>query len=533
MASSRGQLKMLCVMDSIGKTAGSGQNRQYWKQAEEGLNEEGIAIIVKFQQGASFSELVDLALQTWNQSFHFTQIISFGNDLFLQSGTHIKDEVFENSASQMAHAFQRFSAGCESPQREVVFGGVASQWDVQNPDVFESRIQSVMGRFRELTDLNAPHMELTHAKSWVSGLNSSHWNGFHLQSDNREFAITWLSDNVRRSWHRAVSNESNMAVDNVADSSGGTGSVEPTVVNVEPTVDPLDKWFVPTYDGPWDADNGSWYYMDNILCKAVWRTANLNPAKVECFKRFGKVEVTEDNIDVQDVYGHLPTVFMLTSGMPEVIPQVARACSRFDRLGYGVVMVQGLQKDFDMDKHGLPANSRRGHLTWWLIFFPKLMALTKRLGDDQKFLVAEDSCMLSKCADSRRLAEEARKTQKCMWIAYRSNANGGTKSNIRYLPDSDGRLHEASETVKAPYGLKMLLLDRTTVRLLWRMTFQLSLDHCLEDYFKMLVYQEVLHVCNPALGGSDEHYSLVDGEWQQPSGIRDDVLYSCIHNRMA
>jgi len=71
------------------------------------------------------------------------------------------------------------------------------------------------------------------------------------------------------------------------------------------------------------------------------------------------------------------------------------------------------------------------------------------------------------------------------------------------------------------------------VRLLWRMTFQLSLDHCLEDYFKMLVYQKVLHVCNPALGDSDEHYSLVDGGWQQPSGVQDDVLYSCIHKRMA
>jgi hypothetical protein len=141
---------------------------------------EGIAIIVKFQQCATFSELVDLALQTWNQSFHFTQIISFGNDLFLESGKHIKDEVFEDTALQMAHAFQRFSAGCQSPQREVVFGGVASQWDVQNRDVFQSRIQSVMGRFRELTDLNAPHMELTHAESWVSGLNSSHWKGFHL-----------------------------------------------------------------------------------------------------------------------------------------------------------------------------------------------------------------------------------------------------------------------------------------------------------------------------------------------------------------
>ena len=105
-------------MDSVGKTAGSGQSRQYWKQAEEGLNNEGIAITVKFRQEATFSELVDCALQTWNQSFHFTQIVSFGNDFFLQSGKDIKDEVFEDTASQMAHAFQRFSAGCQSPQRE-------------------------------------------------------------------------------------------------------------------------------------------------------------------------------------------------------------------------------------------------------------------------------------------------------------------------------------------------------------------------------------------------------------------------------
>ena len=67
------------------------------------------------------------------------------------------------------------------------------------------------------------------------------------------------------------------------------------------------------------------------------------------------------------------------------------------------------------------------------------------------------------------------------------------------------------------------------------MSFQLPLDYCCEIYFKMLVDKGLLHVCNPPLGGSDGHYSLVDGSWQEPcvpGSIRDQVLYSYIHPKM-
>ena len=62
--------------------------------------------------------------------------------------------------------------------------------------------------------------------------------------------------------------------------------------------------------------------------------------------------------------------------------------------------------------------------------------------------------------------------------------------------------------------LKWLLVDKITLRLLYRMSFQLSLDYCCEIFFKMLVDKGLLHVCKPPLGGSDWHYSLVDGSWQ-------------------
>ena len=94
--SSKGAGKYLCVLDSIGKTAGSGASRQYWRNVETNLKTQGIDITVRLEQGAGFERLVQLALEAVeNESFYFTQIVSFGNDLFLQSGDHVTDAAFE------------------------------------------------------------------------------------------------------------------------------------------------------------------------------------------------------------------------------------------------------------------------------------------------------------------------------------------------------------------------------------------------------------------------------------------------------
>ena len=109
---------------------------------------------------------------------------------------------------------------------------------------------------------------------------------------------------------------------------------------------------MPTYEGPYYSDNVQPYYWDNIMCQWVWTVAYLDPVKRSCFENFGaKYENMQHDLAVQDVYGDLPTVFLLTSGSPETLTQVARTCSSFERLGFQVVLAQDLQKDFGLAKH--------------------------------------------------------------------------------------------------------------------------------------------------------------------------------------
>ena len=86
--------------------------------------------------------------------------------------------------------------------------------------------------------------------------------------------------------------------------------------------------------------------------------------------------------------------------------------------------------------------------------------------------------------------------------------------------------------VRAPYGLKWLVLDKHIIRLLYRAFCQLSMDTYAEHYFKMLVASGHLKVTSPPLAGSDSHYSLVDGGFQEacvPHCIRSQCMDSGIH----
>ena len=104
--------------------------------------------------------------------------------------------------------------------------------------------------------------------------------------------------------------------------------------------------------------------------------------------------------------------------------------------------------------------------------------------------------------------------------------------------DGEGNIRdlESPKSVRVPYGIKWLLLNREALQLITRMSFQLPLSYTCEVYFKILVGQELMHVCSPPLGGSDGHFSLVDGTWQGPcvpDAIKTKVMSSRIHHSIS
>ena len=188
---------------------------------------------------------------------------------------------------------------------------------------------------------------------------------------------------------------------------------------------PLEELF--KYSGPYSACTSRQFYWDQILNISVWApTPQLDARKAHVLPRLQNYGSLPDLPDSQKVHINLvhherPIVFLLTSGDTETIPQAMRAGSRFDRLGYSVVPVQGLGKSFDLSSNGVRQNARRGHLAWLLCFFPKLLELTKDLNDDDKFFVAEDSCLPIVSATPGRVASELRASGNCcLWMGYLS-----------------------------------------------------------------------------------------------------------------
>ena len=79
---------------------------------------------------------------------------------------------------------------------------------------------------------------------------------------------------------------------------------------------------------------------------------------------------------------------------------------------------------------------------------------------------------------------------------------------------------DETQNVRAPYGLKLLALDRQAIRLLYRAFCQLPVQFCAEHYFKLLLllskHDGGVHftVADTPFAGSTQHYSLVDGKPQ-------------------
>jgi hypothetical protein len=216
-----------------------------------------------------------------------------------------------------------------------------------------------------------------------------------------------------------------------------------------------------------------------------------------------------------------PTVFLLTSGNIRTLPQALRAAARLDYLGFRIVAVQGVANKDELHSQGVPGKARAGHMAWLLAFLPKLLSLVQELAEESKFLVAEDSCWPTSSATPAAVLEESKKHEgKCVWLGYRNCTRDGVLPMCRVtqsISKANGEITplETIARVRAPFGLKWLILDKARVRLLYRAFCQLGVDTCAEHYFKMLVASEDLMASTPPLAGSDEHYSLVDGKWQE------------------
>ena len=235
---------------------------------------------------------------------------------------------------------------------------------------------------------------------------------------------------------------------------------------------------------------------------------------------WGKVGV-EHRAKVHTVGEASPTVFLLTSGNMCTLPQALRAAARLDYLGFRIVAVQGVANKDELHSQGVPKKARAGHMAWLLAFLPKLLSLVQDLAEFGKFLVAEDSCWPTSSATPAAILEECQKHEgKCVWLGYRTCTRNGILPMCRVtqsISKVNGKIMplETIVKVRAPFGLKWLILDKARVRLLYRAFCQLGVDTCAEHYFKMLLASEDLVASTPPLAGSDEHYSLVDGKWQE------------------
>ena len=182
-----------------------------------------------------------------------------------------------------------------------------------------------------------------------------------------------------------------------------------------------------------------------------------------------------------------------------------------------MILVQGLARSFDLSSNGVPVNARHDHLAWLLCFCPKLLALTTKLNEHEKFLVAEDSCCPTRSASPDRVFAAVKTSDNlCLWMGYCNEQYPPPQCTVSQEINADGQIVDlpSKKMICAPYGLKWVVLDKHLIRLLYRAFCQLSLSTCAEHYFKMLVASGHLKVI-PPMAGSDEHFSLVDGRTQQ------------------
>jgi len=292
-------------------------------------------------------------------------------------------------------------------------------------------------------------------------------------------------------------------------------------------------------DGPYFQESGHYYY-DTILNKTVGSYPPVDDYKLELLRSFShlrKVRSSPVLTPIQPlVPGTRPTVMLLTSGKPQTVENYCRTSMMFHRLGFDCIKVMGHRFD---DKSTMPEGAklpkgRRGLLAWMLCFLPKLAALTEKLDDNEYILIAEDSCWPTTDCTPELVSNLTRKFGN-LWLGYRrphplpktKKCPPPKTKQVDMKIDPDGHVKKTGfRDAWIPYGLKLMVLSHEAIILLYRAFTQLSTDWCAEEFFNMLVAnppsdQVKVTVKRPALAGSQAHYSLVDGQWQQASYPRE------------
>ena len=162
-------------MDSIGKTAGSGSSRQYYREVVDELERlHQIRLVVRFLPSHGLEKLCQQAISDLADEFHFLLLLSFGNDLVTQAGHNVPDQQWLRRKPEVLGALARLRARLQGCPHEVVFGGVGSMWQIPNPEVFDARAEDIYQSGRDL------HLSMTPASDWLQGLTRDCWMGFSL-----------------------------------------------------------------------------------------------------------------------------------------------------------------------------------------------------------------------------------------------------------------------------------------------------------------------------------------------------------------
>ena len=304
---------VLCVMDSVGKTAGKGARRQFHQVVAQRLEQHcQIELDVIFRQGARLGDLISAALSRPVDGYDMTLLLSFGNDLVTQAGNNVSLVQWHSRRGALCTAMRRFASACRGRPHEVVFGGIGTMWRIPNPEIFDERVEDICLQGQDLG------LSMTNARDWLQGLTQDHWCGMHLVAADRELAVRWMVDNMLRTFsNRKTTSNAVCSFDSVCTSL--------------PSIVPPAEMF--KYRGPDRCDSYQKpYYFDEILNKSVWDPAELNADKAYFLPRLqhlGSVQPFMQNAyRINLVHEARPTVFLLMSGDTATISQAVRGGSR-------------------------------------------------------------------------------------------------------------------------------------------------------------------------------------------------------------
>ena len=245
-------------------------------------------------------------------------------------------------------------------------------------------------------------------------------------------------------------------------------------------------------DGPYRAepcpDAPTWvgvYFYDQILEKSVLERdmPNDDPQKNDFLPRLQNFATLPAEVPMEPLQplGHeRPTVFLLTSGDPKCHHHATETAAMFGDLGFEVVRIAGFtQSDWPaIMEANVPETAKKGHLAWLMCFLPKLLSLTQRANKSWKWLIAEDSAWPATFATPTNINKYVAEHGNC-WLGYRSAMTNGRlpRCSLSHMLDNNGRITATpgeKQWVRAPYGLKLMALDRQAISLLYRSFLQIT-----------------------------------------------------------